>query len=104
MNKQTLQQILFQLQEQNKELLTAVMNLQVSNNQLKKQLNHDFNKVYEELYSKKEIDEVKEFLASKKFITEELNHITDKETSKIVEKFEENFQAMEENLEYIFNA
>jgi len=103
MNEGKLQQILFQLQEQNKELLTAVMNLQVSNNLLKEQLGHDFHKVYEEIYNPKEGDDMQEFLKSKKFILGELNDMTDKETQKTIAKFEENFLAMEENIENIFS-
>jgi serine/threonine protein kinase HipA of HipAB toxin-antitoxin module len=96
-----LRQILFQLQEQNKDLLNMVMNLQVSNNQLKQQVNVDFHKVYEELYNKKDVSEVKDFLESKKFIVGELNDIADKESNKAIEKFNENFETMEENLENI---
>jgi hypothetical protein len=96
-----LRQILFQLQEQNKDLLNMVMNLQVSNNQLKQQLNVDFHKVYTEIYNQKETVEVKDFLESKKFIVGELNDIADKESNKAIEKFNENFEIMEENLEQI---
>ena len=103
MNEGKLQQILFQLQEQNRELLTAVMNLQVSNNLLKEQLGHDFHKVYEEIYNPKEGEDTQEFLKSKKFIVGELNDMTEKETAKIVTKFEEDFLAMEENLENLFS-
>lgn len=103
MDERKLQQILFQLQEQNKELLTAVMNLQVSNNQLKEQLGHDFHKVYEEIYAPKEGKDMQEFLKSKKFIVGELNDMTNKETAKTIARFEENFQAMEENIENIIS-
>ena len=98
-----LRQILYQLQEQNKDLLNMVMNLQVSNNQLKQQLNVDFYKVYKELYNQKDTLEVKDFLESKNFIVAELNDIADKESSKAIEKFNENFEIMEENLENIIN-
>ena len=101
MNEGKLKQILFALQEQNKELLTMVMHLQVSNNQLKEQLNNDFYKVYEEIYRPKEAREVEDFLESKKFIVGELNDMTDKESSKAIEKFNENYEFMEENLETI---
>jgi hypothetical protein len=101
MDEGKLRQILFELQEQNKELLNMVMNLQVANNQIKQQLNVDFYKVYEELYNKKDISEVKDFLESKKFIVGELNDIADKESNKAIEKFNENFEVMEENLEKI---
>lgn len=101
MNEGKLQQILFALQEQNKELLTMVMHLQVANNELKEQLNNDFYKVYEELYSKKEPEEVQDFLESKKFIVGELNDMTGKESVKVVERFNENYEFMEENLEKI---
>jgi len=101
MDEGKLRQILYQLQEQNKELLTMVMNLQVSNNLLKEQLASDFHKVYEEMYNLKDADDIEEFLKSKKFIVGELNDMTEKETQKIIIKFEENFQAMEENLEQI---
>jgi hypothetical protein len=96
-----LRQILFQLQEQNKDLLNMVMNLQVSNNQLKQQLNVDFYKVYTELYNQKDTAEIKDFLESKQFIVGELNDIADKESNKAIEKFNENFEIMEENLENI---
>ena len=96
-----LRQILYQLQEQNKDLLNMVMNLQVSNNQLKQQLNVDFYKVYTEVYNQKDTIEVKDFLESKKFIVGELNDIADKESNKAIEKFNENFEIMEENLEQI---
>ena len=95
--------ILFTLQEQNKDLLNMVMNLQVSNNQLKQALNDDFYKVYKELYDPKEANEVKDFLESKKFIVGELNDIKDKESAKAIEKFNENFEIMEENLENILS-
>jgi len=103
MNEGKLQQILFQLQEQNKELLTAVMNLQVSNNLLKEQLASDFHKVYEEIYTPKEGDDMQDFLKSKKFIVGEFNDMTAKETDKIVAKFGVDFEAMEENIENIFS-
>ena len=103
MNEGKLQAILFQLQEQNKELLTMLMHLQVSNNQLKEQLGHDFHKVYEEIYMLKEGEDTQELLKSKKFILDELNDMTEKETAKVVARFEENFAAMEENLENIFS-
>lgn len=103
MNEGKLQQILFQLQEQNKELLTAVMNLQVSNNLLKEQLASDFHKIYEEMYNLKDADDIQEFLKSKKFIVTEFNDMTEKETAKIVAKFGEDFEAMEENIENIFS-
>ncbi len=103
MNEGKLQQILFQLQEQNKELLTAVMNLQVSNNLLKEQLANDFHKVYDEMYNLKSSDDMEEFLKSKKFIVKEFNDMTEKETNKIVAKFGEDFEAMEENIETIFS-
>ena len=103
MNEGKLQQILFQLQEQNKELLTAVMNLQVSNNLLKEQLANDFHKVYDEMYNLKSSDDMEEFLKSKKFIVKEFNDMTEKETNKIVAKFDEDFEAMEENIETIFS-
>ena len=96
-----LRQILYQLQEQNKDLLTMLMNLQVSNNQLKQQLNVDFQKVYSEIYESKSIENSKDFLESKQFIVEELNDMTDKETDKTVAKFQEDFECMEENLEMI---
>ena len=102
MNEDKLKQILFALQEQNKELLTMVMHLQVSNNELKEQLNNDFYKVYEELYNQKEAGEVKDFLESKKFIMGELNDMTGKESTKAIERFNENYEFMEENLERIF--
>lgn len=72
MNEGKLKQILYELQEQNKDLLNMVMILQVSNNLLKQQ-----------------------------FIVEEMNDMTSKETQKIVMKFEENLECMEENLEKI---
>ncbi len=93
--------ILFSLQEQNKELLNMVMNLQVANNQLKEQLNSELYKVYEEMYNLKEPAEVKDFLESKKFIVGELNDIAQKESAKAIEKFNENFAVMEETLETI---
>lgn len=103
MNDEKFEKILFQLQEQNKELLTAVMNLQVSNNLLKEQLANDLHKVYEEIYNPKEGDDLQEFLKSKKFIVNELNDMTAKETDKIVTKFGEDMEAMEENLKSIFS-
>ncbi|CAA6817014.1 MAG: Unknown protein [uncultured Sulfurovum sp.] len=96
-----LRQILFQLQEQNKDLLNMVMHLQVSNNELKEQLNNDFYKVYTEMYNLKAPEEVKDFLESKKFIVGEFNDMTAKETIKAIEKFNENLEVMEENLENI---
>jgi hypothetical protein len=96
-----LRQILFQLQEQNKDLLTMVMNLQVSNNQLKQKLNIDFQEVYGEIYEPKDIKKIKEYLDSKKFIMEEFNDMTDKESNKTIVKFQEDFECMEENLEKI---
>lgn len=101
MNEEKLRQILYQLQEQNKDLLTMVMNLQVSNNQLKQQLNVDFQKVYSEIYEPSIIENTKGFLESKQFMLEELNDMTDKESSKTVAKFQEDFECMEENLEMI---
>ena len=96
-----LRQILYQLQEQNKDLLNMIMNLQVSNNQLKKQLNVDFQKVYTEIYEPKSLDNTGDYLASKEFIVNELNDMTDKETEKTVVKFQQDFECMEENLEKI---
>ncbi|CAA6811647.1 MAG: Unknown protein [uncultured Sulfurovum sp.] len=103
MNEEKLKQILFLLQEQNKELLTMVMHLQVSNNELKEQLNNDFYKVYEELYNLKDPKEVKDFLESKKFIVGELNDMIGKESTKAIEKFNENYEIMEENIEKILS-
>ncbi|CAA6815365.1 MAG: Unknown protein [uncultured Sulfurovum sp.] len=103
MNEGKLQQILFALQEQNKELLTMVMHLQVSNNKLKEQLHTDLHKVYEELYAPKNVEDVQDFLDSKKFIVGELNDMTDKESIKAIEKFNENYEIMEENLEKILS-
>jgi len=101
MNEGKLKQILFELQEQNKDLLNMLMMLQVSNNLLKKQLNKDFQNVYTEMYEPKSVDNTKKFLESKQFIVDELNDMTDKETGKIVAKFEEDLECMEENLEKI---
>jgi len=101
MNEGKLKQILFALQDQNKELLNMVMHLQVSNNQLKKQLNMDFQNVYTEIYEPKNIENTQDFLKSKKFMMEEMNAMTDKETHKVVEVFEDNLEYMEENLEKI---
>ena len=101
MNDAKLREILFALQEQNKDLLNMVMNLQVANNQLRQQVNSDFYQIYTDLYNLKEASEVKDFLASKKFIMGELNDIKEKEISKAIEKFNENYEIMEENLEKI---
>ena len=103
MNDGKLREILFALQEQNKELLNMVMNLQVTNNQLRQQVNSDFYQLYTDLYNLKEESEVKDFLESKKFIMGELNDIKEKEISKAVEKFNENYEIMEENLEKILS-
>lgn len=104
MDDNKLRTLLYQLQEQNKELLTMVMNLQVSNNQLKEQLNNDFYKTYEEMYKEKPSeDDAKELLKSKKFIMDEMDYINARTTEKIITKFEENFSAMEENLENIIS-
>ncbi len=103
MNDGKLREILFALQEQNKDLLNMVMNLQVTNNQLRQQVNSDFYQLYTDLYNLKEESEVKDFLESKKFIMGELNDIKEKEISKAVEKFNENYEIMEENLEKILS-
>jgi hypothetical protein len=104
MDENKLRGILYQLQEQNRELLTMVMHLQVSNNQLKEQLNHDFYKVYEEIYdSKPQLHEAKEILKSKKFIMDEMDYINARTTEKIVTKFEENLAVMEENSDTILS-
>jgi RNA polymerase-interacting CarD/CdnL/TRCF family regulator len=104
MQEQQLRGILYQLQEQNKELLQMVMDLQVSNHKLQAQLNQDFYKVYTEMYEK-HYDEVeaKELLKSKKFMMDELDHINGQNTEKAIAKFNENLMAMEENLENIIN-
>jgi len=102
MDDNKLRTVLYQLQEQNKELLTMVMNLQISNNQLKEQLNNDFYKAYEEIYkSKPSQEDADELLKSKKFIMDEMDYINARTTEKIIAKFEENLGAMEENLENI---
>lgn len=104
MQEQQLRGILYQLQEQNKELLQMVMDLQVANHNLQEQLNQDFYKVYTEMYEK-HYDEVeaKELLKSKKFMMGELDHINQQNTEKAIAKFNENLMAMEENLENIIN-
>lgn len=104
MDEHKLRGILYQLQEQNKELLTMVMNLQVSNNQLKEQLNYDFYKAYEEIYRPKTSEEnFEELLTSKKFIMDEMDYINARTTEKIITNFEENLAVMEENLDNIVN-
>ena len=67
------------------------------------QLANDFHKVYDEMYNLKSSDDMEEFLKSKKFIVKEFNDMTEKETNKIVAKFGEDFEAMEENIETIFS-
>jgi len=104
MDEMKLRGILYQLQEQNKELLQMVMDLQVSNNKLQEQLNQDFYKVYTELYENNyDEEEAKELLKSKKFVMGELDHINGQNTEKAIAKFNDNLMAMEENLENIIN-
>jgi RNA polymerase-interacting CarD/CdnL/TRCF family regulator len=104
MQEQQLRGILYQLQEQNKELLQMVMDLQIANNKLQEQLNQDFYKVYTEVYEKHyDEEEAKELLKSKKFMMGELDHINEQNTEKAIAKFNENLMAMEENLENIIN-
>jgi len=105
MQEQQLRGILYQLQDQNKELLQMVMDLQIANYKLQEQLNQDFYKVYTEIHEPKNLDEVeaKELLKSKKFMMGELDHINAQNTEKAIAKFNENLMAMEENLENIIN-
>lgn len=104
MQEQQLRGILYQLQEQNKELLQMVMDLQIANHKLQEQLNQDFYKVYTEIYEKHHDEvEAKELLNSKKFMMGELDHINSQNTEKAIAKFNENLMAMEENLENIIN-
>lgn len=104
MDEMKLRGILYQLQEQNKELLQMVMELQVANNNLQEQLNEDLYKVYTEIYEKHHNEEeAKELLKSKKFVMGELDHINQQNTEKAIAKFNENLMAMEENLENIIS-
>jgi protein subunit release factor A len=104
MQEQQLRGILYQLQEQNKELLQMVMDLQIANHKLQEQLNQDFYKVYTEIYEQyHEAEEANELLKSKKFVMGELDHINAQNTEKAIAKFNENLMAMEENLEKIIS-
>lgn len=104
MNDNQLRSILFQLQEQNKELLQTVMDLQIANHNLQAQLHKDFYTVYKELYAIKHTEEeAKDLLKSKKFIMDELDHINTQNSEKAIKKFNIDIMAMEENLDNIIS-
>jgi DNA polymerase III delta prime subunit len=98
MDEGELKQILFELQSQNRELLERVMRLEVSNYQMQQQFTSDLYQLSCEIYAPKEVESTKELLESKRFIMEEMNAMRSKEIEKLVAKFEEDIDAMEETI------
>ena len=93
-----LETVLIEFQTQINDLLEMQLDFFIAYNAQAKQLNNDSLSLYEEAHTTRTPEEVKEFLASKRFVFDELNRSTDKQTDNIIKMFDERFAFVQSNL------